>query len=105
MLKSHLNYPALGLNEFANEFAEYTRSEMRDIGSPEELVSWWCAHPPSLFRDHVLFLISGPVASSSAERFFSFCGQLDADQWALSYNTRRLQFMLQYNGDIEGRFC
>ena len=50
MLKSHLNYPALGLNEFANEFAEYTRSEKRDIGSPEELVSWWCAHPPSLFR-------------------------------------------------------
>ena len=77
----------------------------RDIESPESLVAWWQAHAQTPFRDYVLFLITSPISSASVERFFSMCGQIDEDQWALAQNTRRLQFMLQFNGDIENRLC
>ncbi|EPS57332.1 hypothetical protein M569_17486 [Genlisea aurea] len=105
MSPSTRDYPALALQQFQSEFMEYLRSQKRDIADPEDLAQWWNAHPPSLFRDRVLFLLSSPVSSAAVERLFSMCGQLDANQWALSQNKRRFEFMLQFNGDsIEGRF-
>ena len=97
------NYPLLKLDPFAEEWAVYTRTEKRDIETPKELVKWWQSHKESAFRDRVLFLITSPVSSAAVERFFSMCGQLEDDQWALCENTRRLRFLLQFNGDMEGR--
>jgi hypothetical protein len=97
------NYPLLELDTFAQEWAEYTRTEKRDIDTPKQLLAWWKSHRESAFRDRVLFLITSPVSSAAVERFFSLCGQLADDQWALSENARRLQFLLQFNGDLESR--
>ncbi|EPS58709.1 hypothetical protein M569_16104, partial [Genlisea aurea] len=47
MAPSHLDYPALRLTDFKSEFAEYVRSTKRDVEGPEDLVSWWNAHPSS----------------------------------------------------------
>ena len=94
MSLSGYDYPALKLDQLHNEIAEHTRSAKRDIDGPDALVQWWQSQAPSLFREHVLVLISSPVASSSVERFFSLRGQLDSDQWALSEYCRRLQFTL-----------
>ena len=99
------DYPALDMHPFQVEFMEYLRSQKRDISGPEDLLQWWKAHPSSSFRDRVLFLVSSPVSSAAAERLFSMCGQLDPNQWAMSQNRRRLEFMLQFNGDtVEERF-
>lgn len=100
MSDSYLDYPALQLQEFPEQFAEYFRSQKRDITGPDSLFDWWNAHPPSAFKERVLFLIASPASSASAERFFSMCGQLDEDQWALSQNARRLEFMINFNGDL-----
>ena len=97
------DYPSLELVAFQDQWLEYTRTAKRDVDTPKQLIDWWQAHPPSAFRERIIFLIQSPVSSASVERFFSMCGQVDADQWALSQNSRRLQFMLQYNGDLEGR--
>ena len=98
------DYSALRLEGCDEDFTQYLQSTKRDIDGAEELVEWWKTHRPSVFRERVLFLITSPVTTGSVERFFSLCGQLDADQWALSQNTRRLEFMLQFNGDLSGRF-
>ena len=86
-------YPSLNLSAFQNDWAEYTRSAKRDVQGPVDLVAWWQAHPSSAFRDHVIFLITSPVSAGCIERFFSLCGQVHDDQWALANASRRLQFM------------
>ena len=49
------------------------------------------------FQERVLFLPGGDV-----ERFFSHCGTISKRQHQLDNNVRRLWFMLQSRGDIEG---
>ena len=68
---------------------------MRDFEDPATLLAWWESHASSAFRDRVIFFVLSPVSVGSAERFFSMCGEIDEDQWALCNDTRRLQFMIQ----------
>ena len=62
------------------------------------------SRPSSLFKDHVLFLITMVMRTGSVVRFFSFAKYTDTNQrHALHDNGRRLAFMTHYNGDLEGR--
>ena len=106
MSTSLADYPLLGLQGVPNvqeDWNVYTRTEKRDIESPEGLVEWWESRQPSAFKDAVLFLILLPSSSGAVERFFSMAGTVTDAQHALSDNLRRMRFMAQFNGDIEER--
>ena len=106
MSTSLADYPLLGLQGVPNvqeDWNVYTRTEKRDIESPEGLVEWWESRQPSAFKDAALFLILLPTSSGAVERFFSMAGTVTDAQHALSDNLRRMRFMAQFNGDIEER--
>ena len=106
MSTSLADYPLLGLQGVPNvqeDWNVYTRTEKRDIESPEGLVEWWESRQPSAFKDAFLFLILLPTSSGAVERFFSMAGTVTDAQHALSDNLRRMRFMAQFNGDIEER--
>ena len=106
MSTSLADYPLLGLQGVPNvqeDWNVYTRTEKRDIESPEGLVEWWESRQPSALKDAVLFLILLPTSSGAVERFFSMAGTVTDAQHALSDNLRRMRFMAQFNGDIEER--
>ena len=101
------DYPALRLAEIpgvANEWASYFETIYQDIAGPQRLVEWWVSRPSSLFKDHVLFLITMVMGTGSVDRFFSFAKYTDTDQrHGLHDKGGRLAFMTHYNGNLEGR--
>jgi hypothetical protein len=124
------DYSDLKIDAFEEDFKLYARTEMRSIEGPDDLLRWWESRAPSPFQQRANFLITTLVFSASVGRFFSMCGEIDDDEWAsafpqplakdfhvpnpifyrrdgqgLAYNTRRLQFMLMFNGDVENRFA
>ena len=99
-------YPLLGLSdvpEIAEQWSLYIRCNAVDINGPTALQEWWQSRAPSLFQERVLFLITQPTSGGDVERFFSQCGTVSKRQHKLDDNIRRLWFMLQFHGDIEGR--
>ena len=96
----------LGLGEvpdIAEQWIMYTRCNAIDINSPTALQQWWQSRDPSPFQERVLFLITQPTSGRDVERFFSQCGTISKRQHKLDNNVRRLRFMFQFYGDIEGR--
>ena len=73
-----------------------------DINGPIALQEWWQSHAPSPFQKRLLCLIIQPASGGDVERFFSQCGTVSKRQHKLDDNIRRLRFMLQFHGDIEG---
>ena len=96
----------LGLSdvpEIAEHWSLYIRCNVVDINGPTALQEWWQSRAPSPFQERVLFLITQPTSGGDVERFFSQCGTVSKRQHKLDDNIRRLRFMLQFHGDIEGR--
>ena len=99
-------YPLLGLSdvpEIAEQWSLYIRCNVVDINGPTALQEWWQSRAPSPFQERVLFLITQPTSGGDVERFFSQCGTVSKRQHKLDDNIRRLRFMLQFHGDIEGQ--
>ena len=89
--------------EIAEHWSLYIRCNVVDINGPTALQEWWQSRAPSPFQERVLFLITQPTSGGDVERFFSQCGTVSKRQHKLDDNIRRLRFMLQFHGDIEGR--
>ena len=89
--------------EIAEQWSLYIRCNAVDINGPTALQEWWQSRAPSPFQERVLFLITQPTSGGDVERFFSQCGTVSKGQHKLDDNIRRLRFMLQFHGDIEGR--
>ena len=71
---------------------------------PLLLLQWCEARPASPFKECVLFLVCMVMGTGSVERFFLFCKYTDTDQrYAMSGIARRVAFMADYNGEMEGR--
>ena len=85
------------------QWSLYIRCNAVDINGPTALQEWWQSRAPSPFQERVLFLITQPTSGGDVERFFSQCGTVSKRQHKLDDNIRRLRFMLQFHGDIEGR--
>ena len=99
-------YPLLGLSdvpEIAEQWSLYIRCNAVDINGLTALQEWWQSCAPSPFQKRVLFLITQPTSGGDVERIFSQCGTISKRQHKLDDNIRRLRFMLQFHGDIEGR--
>ena len=73
-----------------------------DINGHTALQEWWQSRASSPFQERVLFLITQPTSGGDVERFFSQFGAVSKRQHKLDDNIRRLRFMLQFHGDIEG---
>ena len=89
--------------EIAEQCSLYIRCNVVDINGPTALQEWWQSRAPSPFQERVLFLITQPTSGGDVERFFSQCRTVSKRQHKLDDNIRRLRFMLQFHGDIEGR--
>ena len=89
--------------EIAEQWSLYIRCNVVDINGPTALLEWWQSRAPSPFQERVLFLITQPTSGGDVERFFSQCRTVSKRQHILDDNIRRLRFMLQFHGDIEGR--
>ena len=89
--------------DIAEQWSLYIRCNAVDINGRTALQEWWQSRAPSPFQERVLFLITQPTSGGDVERFFSQCGTVSKRQHKLDDNIRRLRFMLQFHGDIEGR--